>query len=72
MIVSDKPLVRTPVEDLFLSEMVMEDANFLITDPEGSDLDMVIDNTSDSLFADDDELLYDDEDEEMDEILGII
>ena len=65
MINAEKSTIRTPVEDLLLSEMVMEDANFLIADQDGADDDMVIDNTSNGLFDDE----SDDEDE--DRILGI-
>ena len=73
MINAEKSTIRTPVEDLLLSEMVMEDANFLIADQDGADDDMVIDNTSNGLFYDesDDDLFEDDYDEDEDRILGI-
>ena len=73
MINAEKSTIRTPVEDLLLSEMVMEDANFLIADQDGADDDMVINNTSNGLFDDesDDDLFEDDYDEDEDRILGI-
>ena len=73
MINAEKSTIRTPVEDLLLSEMVMEDANFLIADQDGADDDMVIDNTSNGLFDDesDDDLFEDDYNEDEDRILGI-
>lgn len=73
MINTEKSTIRTPVEDLLLSEMVMEDANFLIADQDGADDDMVIDNTSNGLFDDesDDDLFEDDYNEDEDRILGI-
>lgn len=73
MINGEKYRVRTAVEDLLLDEMVMEDANFLITNQDSDDDDMVVDNTSNGLFdgeSDYDDLL--DGDEEEDKILGII
>ena len=73
MINTEKSTIRTPVEDLLLSEMVMEDANFLIADQDGADDDMVIDNTSNGLFDDesDYDLFEDDYNEDEDRILGI-
>lgn len=73
MINAEKSLIRTPVENLLLSEMVMEDANFLIADKDGDDDDMVIDNTSNGLFDNEseDDLFEDNYDEDEDRILGI-
>jgi hypothetical protein len=70
---SDKQIFRTDVENLFLSEMVMEDANFLIDNNDSSDDDMVVDNTSNELFADDiidDDDILEDEDEAEDAIFS--
>lgn len=65
MIVAEKESIRTSVEQLYLSEMVDADSEFLIVDRDGDDDDMVIDNTSDSLF-DNEEPIYDDDEEDDD------
>ena len=65
MIVTEKESIRTSVEQLYLSEMVDADSEFLIVDRDGDDDDMVIDNTSDSIF-DNEEPIYDDDEEDED------
>ena len=69
MIVTEKESIRTSVEQLYLSEMVDADSEFLIVDRDGDDDDMVIDNTSDSIFDNEEPIYYDDEeDEDYDDI----
>lgn len=74
MITAEKNIIRTPVEELLLREMVMEDADFLIDNKDSEDDDMIVDNTSNGLFDNEseDDDLFDDGDEEEDKILGII
>ena len=52
MIVAEKKLIRTPVEELYLGELVEEDANFLLYNQDSNDDDMVVDNATsqNSLF----------------------
>ena len=50
MITAEKNIIRTPVEELLLREMVMEDADFLIDNKDSEDDDMIVDNTSNGLF----------------------
>ena len=54
MIVAEKKLIRTPVEELYLGELVEEDANFLLYNQDSNDDDMVVDNATsqNSLFDD--------------------
>ena len=71
MIVAEKKLIRTPVEELYLGELVEEDANFLLYNQDSNDDDMVVDNaTSNSLFDDSsssEDILSDEIDNEVDD-----
>ena len=75
MIIGEKEVIRTDVENLFLQEMVQEDANLMIIDRDGYDDDLILDDTSDNLFADDCGTYDDDEeieDTDLDAVLGIV
>ena len=74
MIIGEKEVIRTDVENLFLQEMVQEDANLMIMDRDGYDDDLVLDDTSDNLFADDCDTYSDEEieDTDLDAVLGIV
>ena len=72
MIVAEKKLIRTPVEELYLGELVEEDANFLLYNQDSSDDDMVVDNATsqNSLFDDNsssEDILNDEIDNEIDD-----
>ena len=71
MIVAEKKLIRTSVEELYLGELVEEDANFLLYNQDSNDDDMVVDNTaSNSLFDDSsssEDILSDEIDNEVDD-----
>lgn len=72
MIVAEKKLIRTPVEELYLGELVEEDANFLLYNQDSNDDDMVVDNATsqNSLFDDNsssEDILNDEIDNEVDD-----
>lgn len=72
MIVAEKKLIRTPVEELYLGELVEEDANFLLYNQDSNDDDMVVDNATsqNSLFDDNsssEDILNDEIDNEIDD-----
>ena len=72
MIVAEKKLIRTPVEELYLGELVEEDANFLLYNQDSNDDDMVVDNATsqNSLFDDNsssENILNDEIDNEIDD-----
>ena len=72
MIVEEKKLIRTPVEELYLGELVEEDANFLLYNQDSNDDDMVVDNATsqNSLFDDNsssEDILNDEIDNEIDD-----
>ena len=72
MIVAEKKLIRTPVEELYLGELVEEDANFLLYNQDSNDDDMVVDNATsqNSLFDDNSSseyILNDEIDNEIDD-----
>lgn len=72
MIVAEKKLIRTPVEELYLGELVEEDANFLLYNQDSNDDDMVVDNATsqNSLFDDNsssEDILSDEIDNETDD-----
>ena len=72
MIVAAKKLIRTPVEELYLGELVEEDANFLLYNQDSNDDDMVVDNATsqNSLFDDNsssEDILNDEIDNEIDD-----
>ena len=72
MIVAEKKLIRTPVEELYLGELVEEDANFLLYNQDSNDDDMVVDNATsqNSIFDDNsssEDILNDEIDNEIDD-----
>ena len=72
MIVAEKKLIRTPVEELYLGELVEEDANFLLYNQDSNDDDMLVDNATsqNSLFDDNsssEDILNDEIDNEVDD-----
>lgn len=72
MIVAEKKLIRTPVEELYLGELVEEDANFLLYNQDSNDDDMVVDNATsqNSIFDDNssfEDILNDEIDNEVDD-----
>ena len=72
MIVAEKKLIRTPVEELYIGELVEEDANFLLYNQDSNDDDMVVDNATsqNSLFDDNsssEDILNDEIDNEIDD-----
>ena len=72
MIVAEKKLIRTPVEELYLGELVEEDANFLLYNQDSNDDDIVVDNATsqNSLFDDNsssEDILNDEIDNEIDD-----
>lgn len=72
MIVAEKKLIRTPVEELYLGELIEEDANFLLYNQDSNDDDMVVDNATsqNSLFDDNsssEDILNDEIDNEVDD-----
>ena len=72
MIVAEKKLIRTPVEELYLGELIEEDANFLLYNQDSNDDDMVVDNATsqNSLFDDNsssEDILNDEIDNEIDD-----
>ena len=72
MIVAEKKLIRTPVEELYLGELVEEDANFLLYNQDSNDDDMVVDNATsqNSLFDDNsssEDIFNDEIDNEIDD-----
>ena len=72
MIVAEKKLIRTPVEELYHGELVEEDANFLLYNQDSNDDDMVVDNATsqNSLFDDNsssEDILNDEIDNEVDD-----
>ena len=72
MIVAEKKLIRTPVEELYLGELVEEDANFLLYNQDSNDDYIVVDNATsqNSLFDDNsssEDILNDEIDNEIDD-----
>lgn len=64
MIVAEKEILRTEVENLFLSEMVIEDNNFLIRG-EGSEIDDMIESSNIGLFDDNATIIKEEFDEDI-------
>ena len=64
MIVAEKKILRTEVENLFLSEMVIEDNNFLIRG-EGSEIDDMIESSNIGLFDDNATIIKEEFDEDI-------
>ena len=72
MIVAEKKLIRTPVEELYLGELVEEDANFSLYNQDSNDHDMVVDTATsqNSIFDDNsssEDILNDEIDNEVDD-----
>ena len=64
MIVAEKEILRTEVENLFLREMVIEDNNFLIRG-EGSEIDDMIESSNIGLFDDNATIIKEEFDEDI-------
>lgn len=64
MIIAEKEILRTEVENLFLSEMVIEDNNFLIRG-EGSEIDDMIESSNIGLFDDNATIIKEEFDEDI-------